>query len=285
MRTPTGRAYRRTALTRGAGPVLLAVVAGLICLTLTSGDGPGAGGRPDGVDQSGERPGGAAGDGSRVDPTPGHAGRPAGPGSPVPARPALPEPGVPPYPVTGPGTFQEAAGPGPVHGTEGELLRYRVAVEDRSGVTPADFAAAVDGTLGDARSWIASGRLRMQRVPADLPADFTVLLATPATSERICAEGGLVTERYTSCRLPGRVVINLARWMEAVPDYGAPLDTYRAYVINHEVGHELGEGHEDCPGPGRPAPVMQQQTYGLRGCVANAWPYLDGVRYAGPIVP
>jgi hypothetical protein len=116
-------------------------------------------------------------------------------------------------------------------------------------------------------------------------ADFTVYLATPDTSERMCAEGGLSTEGYTSCRLPGQVIINLARWLEAVPDYGAPLEIYRTYVVNHEVGHEFGEEHQACPGPGEPAPVMQQQTYGLDGCVANAWPYVDGSRYEGELVP
>ncbi|MEW2141554.1 DUF3152 domain-containing protein [Micromonospora vinacea] len=189
------------------------------------------------------------------------------------------------YPSVGAGRFTAADGETPVHGTDGPLRRYRVVVERGAGQDADVFAATVDEVLADPRSWIASDELRVQRVADAGAADFTIYLATPVTSERMCAEGGLTTERYTSCRLPGEVVINLARWMEAVPDYGASLDTYRTYVINHEVGHEFGEDHEACPGPGEPAPVMQQQTYGLQGCVANAWPYLDGRRYAGDIVP
>ncbi|SCG78492.1 DUF3152 domain-containing protein [Micromonospora rifamycinica] len=189
------------------------------------------------------------------------------------------------YPRSGPGRFTAADGRSEVAGFDGPLYRYRVEVEQGSGQDVAGFAAAVDATLGDPNSWIRSGELRFQRVPEAVAADFTVYLATPATSERMCAEGGLDTEGYTSCRLPGRVVINLARWMDAVPDYGAPLAVYRTYVVNHEVGHELGEEHQACPGPGEPAPVMQQQTYGLDGCVANAWPYVDGSRYSGDLVP
>ncbi|WSZ89966.1 DUF3152 domain-containing protein [Micromonospora sp. NBC_00858] len=189
------------------------------------------------------------------------------------------------YPSVGAGRFTAADGETSVYGEDGPLRRYRVVVEHGTGQDADAFAGTVDEALIDPRSWIASGELRVQRVADAGAADFTIYLATPVTSERMCAEGGLTTERYTSCRLPGQVIINLARWMEAVPDYGAPLETYRTYVINHEVGHEFGEEHEGCPGPGQPAPVMQQQTYGLEGCVANAWPYLDGRRYAGDLVP
>jgi hypothetical protein len=188
-------------------------------------------------------------------------------------------------PARGSGRFVEAAGGSPVAGTGGPLRRYRVVVEAGTGEDPDAFAATVDATLADPRSWTASGELRVQRVAWPETEDFTVYLATAATSERMCAEGGLHTAGYTSCRLPGQVIINLDRWLTAVPDYAAPLAVYREYVINHEVGHEFGELHEACPGPGRPAPVMQQQTYGLAGCVANAWPYLDGSRYAGDLVP
>lgn len=187
-------------------------------------------------------------------------------------------------PQTGTGAFAAASASGPVRGTAGPLHRYRVTVEGGAGLDPMEVAAIVDSVLGDARSWTANGTLRLQLVPGDAYADFTVLLATPKTGEAICATGGLKTEGYSSCRLPGRVVLNLARWMTAVPNYGATLDEYRQYLINHEVGHQLGHGHEACTGRGQPAPVMQQQTYGLNGCVANAWPYIGGKRYSGRAV-
>jgi hypothetical protein len=181
------------------------------------------------------------------------------------------------------GQFAYVNGFGPVLGRAGPTHRFKVAVEKPTPAEAgADFAHEVDRTLGDGRSWIASGRFRLQRVPSSAYAEFTVYLASPKTSERMCSTGGLETGGYTSCRLSRKVIINDARWDGAVRDYRAPVSTYRQYAINHEVGHQLGHGHEACPGKGRPAPVMMQQTFGLKGCVANAWPYLNGKRYAGP---
>jgi hypothetical protein len=200
-----------------------------------------------------------------------------------PSQPANPPPEA--GPAKGEGTFAYATTEGPVAGSAGALKKYRVAVENGSG-QPADaFAAAVEQAFADRRGWTASGELRLQRVAGEGAADFTVFLATPATSEAMCAAAGLHTDGYSSCRTAGKVIINLARWLTSVPDYGAPVADYRTYVVNHETGHELGQGHEACPGPGRPAPVMMQQTYGLKGCVANSWPYVDGQRYTGPKVP
>lgn len=188
-------------------------------------------------------------------------------------------------PRSGAGTFTLSTTWGAIRGTAGRLHRYRVGVEDGTGQSVSPFADALDAVLGDPRGWTAGGDLRLQRVPAGTPADFTIVLASPVTSEELCATAGMRTNQYTSCRLPGKVVLNLARWLTAVAGYGASVEEYRQYLINHEVGHQLGHGHEACPGPGRPAPVMQQQTHGLKGCIAFGWPYRDGRRYRGPAVP
>ena len=183
----------------------------------------------------------------------------------------------------GAGTFGFSEVEGPVAGTAGPVLRYRIAVEDGVDLDVEEFGSIVEEVLSDPRSWTASGMLRLQRVGSAGPYDFTVYLASPATSEQMCRADGLFTDRYTNCRLhDGRVVLNTDRWLNAVVDYGAPLAEYRAYAVNHEVGHQLGYGHEACPGTGKPAPVMQQQTLGLAGCLPYGWPYRDGVRYTGP---
>lgn len=185
------------------------------------------------------------------------------------------------FPQTGSGQWMFTPGSAEVAGTRGRLMRYRIALEtDIDGVGPADFARQIRGILGDPRGWTAGGQWRLQEVGPEDAADFTIYLATPASRDKLC---GGTPDGYTSCRNGSNVVLNVARWANAVPNYGAPLDVYRQYMVTHETGHRLGQGHELCPGPGRPAPVMEQQTLGLHGCVPNPWPFPDGGgEYAGP---
>ncbi|MFJ8543351.1 DUF3152 domain-containing protein [Streptomyces sp. NPDC093586] len=187
-------------------------------------------------------------------------------------------------PSKGPGTFTPAGGRGELAGGSGRTLTYVVEVEDGIGLKAPDVAAEVERILADQRGWTADGTVGFRRVP-DGPSDFRVRLATAATVDRICGYYGLDTGGEVNCNVGQDVMVNLKRWLLATQYYADDVTSYRALVINHEVGHFLGHGHEGCPGPGRPAPVMMQQIKGLHGCTVNVWPYDDdGRRVTGPRV-
>jgi hypothetical protein len=149
------------------------------------------------------------------------------------------------------------------------VRRYLVEVEGGLGIDPASFALAADATLGDPRSWSAARR-PLHRVDT-APVDFRLALASPALTDRLCAP--LRTGGRYSCFQRGRAVVNSLRWLTGAPAYAGRLEEYRHYVVNHEVGHALGNGHAQCPGRGKPAPVMMQQTKGVGACTPSAWPF------------
>ena len=187
--------------------------------------------------------------------------------TPAPA-PVSPVPTAVEIPAQGTGSFAVAAGEGPRLGS-GRLLRYTVEVERGLPYAAAGIALAVDTTLADPRSWIGGGEYAFQRTDGD--GDVRVLLASPATTDQLCAP--LRTRGEVSCRNGDLVVINARRWAYGIEAYGDDPAAYRQYVVNHEMGHALDFGHVGCPGTGEAAPVMLQQTYGLQGCTPNPWPY------------
>jgi hypothetical protein len=175
----------------------------------------------------------------------------------------------------------------------GRVWTYSVEVEQ--GAVPPQaqhpFAAAVDEALADPRGWIASGDVAFRRVDVAQP-DVRIRLTATETARATC---GFALPRDTSCYLDGVVYVSAPRWFRAAESFAGDLDGYRKYLINHEIGHFLGHGHEPCPAHGAPAPVMMQQMFsvsndelaaitattpqGLRippdgkTCVANPWPH------------
>ncbi|MFD9394529.1 DUF3152 domain-containing protein [Streptomyces sp. NPDC060000] len=187
-------------------------------------------------------------------------------------------------PASGPGTFTTAAGSSAKVG-KGTALRYRVDIEDGTGLSAATVARQVEIILADRRGWTADGHSAFRRV-ADGSVDFVVRVATPGTVDKICGEYGLETGGEVNCNVADSVMVNLKRWLLATPVYAKDVTAYRALIVNHEVGHFLGHNHVGCPGPGKPAPAMMQQIKGMNGCVPNVWPYDDrGQLVTGPAVP
>lgn len=161
-------------------------------------------------------------------------------------------------------------------------LRFDQRTSDPATATFGEVAQAV---LTDARGWERAG-FRFTFRP-DAP--YTVLLAEPSDVDAACAPYD-VQSTY-SCQIGPTVALNADRWRHGTTTWTGSIDEYRAMLVNHEVGHLLGQHHPDdrCPVAGAPAPVMAQQSKGLEGCLANPWP-LDweivcAARHDEPLAP
>jgi hypothetical protein len=212
------------------------------------------------------------------------------------------KPGADGVPVSGAGTFSVSPGSTGVIGGGATLVIYETQLEN--GIswganpvwTPASFAATVDAIMADPRGWTASqaapitdasqglsnASWRFKRVSSG-SYNVKILLATPNTTDRLCGSAGLNTLGQYSCRYGNTMVINLRRWLKGAPGFAMSLDGYHTMVIDHEMGHRLGFDHMLCPGKGKPAPVMQEETIDLAGCVPNPYPFAaDGTFISGP---
>lgn len=202
------------------------------------------------------------------------AAAPSGPGSPAKTAPV----GKGAVVERGRGTMTAVVVPASALGTPpstGRTVRWTLEAEGGLGVDTTALATTVATVLRDPRGWQTKDGVRFVNVsPTEAakgdPVDLRITLASPDTTDRLCAP--LETRGQVSCHNGGRVVLNARRWILGAEAYGTDLAGYRTYLVNHEVGHGLGHGHAYCGGAGKVAPVMMQQTYGLKGCAAWPWP-------------
>ncbi|WP_424211929.1 DUF3152 domain-containing protein [Streptomyces sp. BI20] len=270
---PTGRGVKFRTYTGMAAAVLTTALAVVVAGQVTGEETARLSGQEN---AAGESPASAAAD---------------APASAVPSRAPAPAPTPPSYEqqmaasqpidpkLTATGEFDTVPGTDKAPG-KGTVVRYRVDVERGLGLDPELFARAVQTTLNDPRSWGEGGKRTFERV-SDSSAEFAVTLASPGTTGVWCKKSGLdIAIDNVSCDSASteRVMINAYRWAQGSPTFGPDaMFAYRQMLINHEVGHRLGHGHESCRTPGTLAPVMQQQTKTLDldgiKCLPNPWPH------------
>lgn len=180
-------------------------------------------------------------------------------------------------PQSGTGDVHVIAVPAMENDVPGRTVRYTVEVEGDLGVDEAEVGRTVETVLLDDRGWQQVDGVRFVNVtPAQAKSgahvDIRVTLASPSLTDRLCAP--MQTLSQVSCWNDGRSVLNLRRWVLGDDSYGSDVTRYRVYQVNHEVGHGLGHQHRLCPGAGKRAPVMVQQTLDLGGC--KPWPFPSG---------
>ena len=164
-------------------------------------------------------------------------------------------------PVLAPGSSPKVGG--------GRSYEYAVYVEGGVRIDRDRFAGEVGRILSSGRGWTSSGRVSFRRVASRREANTRIILASGELVDRLCFP--LETEGRVSCRNGDDVVLNLDRWRRGSGDF-ATTTAYRQYLVNHEVGHRIGQLHRYCAEAGVRADVMQQQTTSSAPCRPGSWP-------------
>jgi hypothetical protein len=120
------------------------------------------------------------------------------------------------------------------------------------------FEQRVAETLSDERSWPNLRLAGENEVP-----QFWVTLVAPGAT---CAHAEIIN---LSCANSNNQVIriNSLRWMRG--SGRLPLNDDRNHIVNHEVGHILGHGHEGCGSVMAPFYQVPEE------CSLEAWPTLQ----------
>ena len=151
-------------------------------------------------------------------------------------------------------------------------INFSLKIDSTLGLKVDCIGNLITSILNDTRGWVKVTEKEFQLVE-DTEKEFEFIFASPEKTDELCYP--LETNGIYSCRNEDQIIINFFRWVNGAIDFGSDLETYRLYLINHEVGHILGWGHVGCPKEGALAPVMMQQSKSTMGCRPYGWPIYE----------
>ncbi len=186
---------------------------------------------------------------------------------------------------------------------EGSERWVRIEVEEDLPLSTNAVSGHAMNLLNDSQGWGANGRMSFGRT--DGAADIRILFASPQTAGQICGrphearpieieavEIALTPPSATpspadtaitpspspspeappNCAEQGIVVVNVYYWAAGYDGFGDDRASSRAWILNHLVGHILGEEDSECPGASQQASVMQDHAVDVAPCTPNGWP-------------
>ena len=153
-----------------------------------------------------------------------------------------------------------------------EKINFSLKLDSSLGLNVECLGKLIPSILNDSRGWIEVTDKEFQLVD-NSESEFEFIFASPEKTDELCFP--LETNGIYSCRNEQQIVINYFRWINGAIDFGSDMETYRLYLINHEVGHILGWSHVGCPKEDALAPVMMQQSKSTMGCVPYGWPIYE----------
>lgn len=210
-------------------------------------------------------------------------------------------------PVRGDGNLTVVPGKSDPVGT-GPTRYVRLEIEDGLPLDPDVVTSYVMAILDNAQGWTAQGRVSFART--DGVADIRIVFASPKTALALCprpddaalpdvappdvppvmttaspsatakaptpSPGASVSPSPSvvpSCADQGIAVISAYQWAAGIGAFGDDTLGMHDYMLNHSIGHILGEPDVKCGGSGQLAPVMENQQLDITPCKPNGWPF------------
>lgn len=165
--------------------------------------------------------------------------------------------------------------------TMAKLIKYFLTDTDNN------YAGIIEEILNDHRGWNGLGYM-FERTSCEAETDVFIEFMS---NTNIHSQFGDDFNGLSLCKMtnPGYIYINQENWDDPPTVFQVPAHTtdrettYHQYIIQHEMGHFLGNLHMKS-NPNQPCPVMYQQTRGTGGseeCTANPWPTISNETISG----
>ena len=159
--------------------------------------------------------------------------------------------------AVGDGTWTIADPVAPSQPGAATVYRYVLRVEGGTSVDAAAAAVVVENVLNDDRGWRGTEGVSFEQVDDPAAADFTLSIATPTTTDALCAP--LETIGMWNCRNGTNVVLNSDRWTYGSPPSPASTPTTSTRSTTRSATSS-GTSTSTAPAPASPRPSWRSRA-------------------------